>query len=124
MRRTRERRLRKANGVRAFGGSRGVGVSIDRSSAQRYERWRADERIVSDDERPIVDALEGLGLHDFIGAARGDDGALTQQHQCGGESRDEVELVTHEYHGPSAARETVEQLEHPHLVRDVEKRRR
>ena len=43
-----------------------------------------------------------------------------QQHHVVGEARDEVELVADEQHGLPSAREAAEQLEHGHLVADVE----
>jgi len=41
-----------------------------------------------------------------------------------GEARDEVELMAHEQHGQAIGGEAAEQLEHRHLVADVEKGRR
>ena len=44
-----------------------------------------------------------------------------QQHELVGESRDQVELVADKEHGFARASQAMKELEHGHLVRDVEK---
>src|SRR5688500_15867671 len=87
------------------------------------ERWRANGRIAGHDDRPLIDSFENVAAHDVAGRAHGDYRAVVQQHHRCGEAGDEIELMTDEQYGVAIPGERIEQLEHRHLVRDVEERR-
>ena len=74
-------------------------------------------------EGPLVHALEDVRTHHVVGRSLGDDEAALKQHHPVREARDEVELVADEKHRLSRDGESMQQLEHRHLVGDVEKGR-
>src|SRR6266700_5795466 len=97
---------------------------IESTSAKRNEGRRSDGGIARDDERPLVDAFERVGLHHAVGRTGGGNGAAVQQDELIGETSDEIELVTDQEDGFAATGQGVKELEDGHLVRDVEKRGR
>ena len=87
---------------------------------QWYECWCADGRIARDNEWPFVDSFEDVATHDIERSSRGGHHALGQKDYVIGEAGDEVQLVTHDENGSTAARQSGQKLEASHLVGDVE----
>src|SRR2546423_9679338 len=84
------------------------------------ERGCANGGIARDDERPLVHALEHRALHHIGGRAVGFDASAVKKDDAVSEARDEVQLMAHEQHGVSLSRQAAEELEHGHLVANVE----
>ena len=93
-------------------------------TAKRHERWGADRGIACHHEGPLIDSLERGRLHDGVRSASSSNLPFVKQDHRVGESRDEVELVADDENGAPAPRERREQLEHRHLVPDIEERGR
>src|SRR5437762_3299438 len=112
-------------------GDRSAGPSLrsgrqvaTRTNAKGNQGGCADGGIAVDDERPFVDALEDGTLHHRERLARRFHAASMQEYHMIGETRYEIEVMTHEKDGLPRSSQSAEQLEDRHLVADIEKGRR
>src|SRR5689334_19083105 len=92
-------------------------------TAEWHQCRCANRWISRDDNGPAVNRLETLSLHDVGGTSAHSDFAVIEENDGVRKTRQQIELVTHQQHCQSAARQRREQLENRHLVSDVEESR-
>src|SRR5919108_7016 len=93
-------------------------------ASQWQQSRRTDRRIAGHDEWPLVHTLECRRLHNDVWCAGSDHASLMQEDHDVGKTRNEVQLMANDDHCSAGASERGEELEHGHLMADVEKRRR